>query len=185
MTLHLPDRRGARPETVGPAPHEQVSQIAPSNLQEELFGRVAALPGVIVGASFTSVPDSRGFHLEPDSAVGPDVAFMARAAHAHDDAEMDHPGPDPETVDEVLRARTEFAHLHPERDGSLHVRLPGDIADAAEAAGWIERHPVVPHTLMVYGPRDEEELEVVWQIVLASYRFGRGEITGEHPAHAH
>ena len=31
-------------------------------------------------------------------------------------------------------------------------------------------------TPMIYGPRDAQELEVVWQLLLASYRFARGEM---------
>lgn len=43
-----------------------------------------------------------------------------------------------------------------------------------------ERHPlaasgVIPDTVvMVYGPRDEREIEIVWSILLTSYGFARG-----------
>jgi hypothetical protein len=28
--------------------------------------------------------------------------------------------------------------------------------------------------VMLYGPRDQEELETIWQLVESSYRFARG-----------
>ncbi len=134
-------------------PHQQLDQNAPAELQEELFERCRALPGVVVGRSHVSVPGARAFHLDPDLAGGSPDAFMRG---------------------------TEFAHLHPAYDGSLHLALPEDLARAVIGAGWGEHHPLVeqgvmPATqLMVYGPRDREELEVVWGIVEQSYAFARG-----------
>ena len=70
---------------------------------------------------------------------------------------------------------TEFAHLHPAYDGSLHLVLPEPVALRVIERGWGEFHPLVaqggmpPTNLMVFGPRDEAELEVVWPIVQASY----------------
>jgi phospholipase/carboxylesterase len=76
----------------------------------------------------------------------------------------------------------EFAHLHPPYDGSLHMRLPFDCIEGVLTKGWGELHPSAPRefapgkTVMVFGPRDEAELDVVWQILQASYAFavGRG-----------
>ena len=62
----------------------------------------------------------------------------------------------------------EFAHLHPPEDGSLHLTLPAPVADAAYAAGWGEPHPMTG-TPLIFGPRDEVELEVVWGLLRASY----------------
>ena len=75
---------------------------------------------------------------------------------------------------------TEFAHLHPPDDGSLHLVLPAKVAQEVVQKGWGELHPaarmgIIPATaVMVYGPRDERELEVVWLIVLAAYASARG-----------
>lgn len=134
-------------------PHQQLDQLAPVDLQEELFERASGLPGVRTGPSHVSVPGARAFHLEPSMARGEPHAFMRG---------------------------TEFAHLHPAYDGSLHLALPEDLASVVIEAGWGEHHPLVavgvmpPTQLMVYGPRDAEELEVVWQIVQASYVFASG-----------
>jgi hypothetical protein len=155
----LPNRTGPRPET-GPAmPHQQLTQNAPLALQEALFTRAAGLPGVQVGRSGVSVPGARAFLLEDGLAAGPPEAFMFG---------------------------TEFAHLHPPYDGSLHLALPAEAAAGLERKGWGELHPLArmgvmpPTTLMVFGPRDADELEVVWTIVQASHGFARG-LDAERP----
>jgi hypothetical protein len=154
----LPARQGERPRTNPNMPHTQISQQAPAEFQEALFQRIANLPGVIVGRSHVSVPGARAFHLSPESAAGPPEAFMIG---------------------------TEFAHLHPAHDGSLHVVLPEPLARLVIARGWGEFHPMVemgvapPTNLMIFGPRDAEELDLVGRIVEASYRNARGIAAGE------
>lgn len=70
----------------------------------------------------------------------------------------------------------EFAHLHPAPDLSLHIALPAPLAEAAVEAGWGEVHPVAlrgmipPTVLMLYAPRDDEELEIVVGLVAAAWR---------------
>ena len=62
----LPARRGTQPGVIGPSPHAQVSQNAPAELQEQLFTRMRALPGVRVGDTLVSVPGARALHLAPE-----------------------------------------------------------------------------------------------------------------------
>lgn len=146
--VDLPVRAGDRPQTNPHMPHQQVSQNAPAEMQEALFDRVAALPGVIVGRSHVSVPGARAFHLDAAHAGAGDDAFMLGS---------------------------EFAHLHPRYDGSLHLVLPEPLARAVIERGWGEFHPLVaqgvmpPTNLMVFGPRDDAELETIWRIVQAAY----------------
>ena len=134
-------------------PHQQVNENAPHALQEALFERCSGLAGVVVGRSHVSVPGARAFHLAAEQARGQPAAFMAE---------------------------TEFAHLHPPHDGSLHLMLPEVQARAVIDAGWGEFHPLViagvlpPTQLMVFGPRDSPELEVIWRIIQASYRAATG-----------
>jgi phospholipase/carboxylesterase len=116
-------------------------------MQEALFHRAAALPGVTVGDSLVSVPGARAFHLDPALARGPARAFQ--------------------------RGR-EFAHIHPVHDGSLHATLPPDVYQEVLDKGWGEPHPV-SGTLMLWGPRNEEELETVWTLVRASYAYATGD----------
>lgn len=135
-------------------PHQQLDQTAPAALQERLWRQMEALDGVRTGRSGVSLPESRAVHLDEQLAHGPKEAFMVG---------------------------TEFAHLHGRSDGSLHLMLPEPLAAEAITKGWAEPHPLArrgtaPATLvMVYGPRDDAELEVVWRLVEASYRFARGD----------
>ena len=149
----LPLRPGPRPRTRrrDGAAHAQLSQNAPVELQEKLFEWARALPGVVTGESLVSVSGARALFVDESLAEGPEEAFQAG---------------------------TEFAHIHPAHDGSLHVTLPALMVREVEDKGWGERHPVSP-SLMVYGPRDEFELEVVWRLLRASHRFAAGDIA-EH-----
>ncbi len=75
----------------------------------------------------------------------------------------------------------EFAHLHPPPDQSLHLTLPERRAREAIQAGWAEFHPLVeegrlpPTLVMVYAPRDDVEIEIVYGLVRESYQFARGQ----------
>ncbi len=73
----------------------------------------------------------------------------------------------------------EFAHLHPGHDGSLHLVLPIPLAHDALAKGWGVAHPLAgirlnPGMVMIFGPRDVPELDIVAGIVRASYRYAAG-----------
>jgi phospholipase/carboxylesterase len=70
----------------------------------------------------------------------------------------------------------EFAHLHPEFDGSLHVALPTHLAADVVAKGWGTPHPWAGSRLtagftLVFGPRDLAELEIVAAIVATSHAY--------------
>ncbi|HEX4814307.1 MAG TPA: luciferase family protein [Nonomuraea sp.] len=152
----LRERRGPRPKTNPEIPHQQLDQISPVELQEELWRRMSALDHVRVGASVVSLPETRALHVTAEYARGPAAAFV--------------------------RDSTEFAHLHGIFDGSLHMQLPEQDAAEVVAKGWGELHPVVldgrhpPTMVMVYGPRDEDELETVWALVSRSHAFATGRL---------
>lgn len=154
--LELASRPGKRPTTRPRIPHQQLNQLAPVALQEQLWERMIGLAHVQSGASGISLPDTRALHLDPAYANGPKEAYLPGAA------------------------RTEFAHLHGPRDGSLHVTLPRPLAADAIDKGRAELHPIArdgiapPTLVMVYGPRDDSDLEVVWQLVQASHGFAFG-----------
>ena len=143
----LPRRAGSRPDVSFTIPQQQLTQNSPAELQEELFARVSGLAGVTGGPSHISVPGARAFTL-PEG-TGPSDAYL------------------------VPQAR-EFAHLHPEYDGSLHVALPPALATDLVAKGWGVPHMwagtrLTPGFVMVFGPRDREELEVVTGVLAASH----------------
>ncbi|GAA0296372.1 hypothetical protein GCM10010302_38830 [Streptomyces polychromogenes] len=144
--LTLTPREGAAPKVFGPAPHGQGSQISPIMLQEELWGRMRALPYVYMAPTLVSVPHARSLFLPEGVGTGPAEAFQ--------------------------RGR-EWAHIHPHHDGSLHLTLPKEAEEDVIAAGWGVHHPVQAVTL-VYGPRTYAELETVWKIIQFSYRYAVG-----------
>jgi phospholipase/carboxylesterase len=157
----LPVRQGTVPTVSWRIPQQQESDNSPEQLQEQLFARVAALPGVRTGGSAISVPGARGFVIDP----APDAPFDAF----------------------LVPQVGEFAHLHPDYDGSLHLALPPALAADAVAKGW-----AVPHMLagirlargmvLVFGPRDATELDVVAGIVGASHAYATGRTASETTA---
>lgn len=155
-TLSLPKRPGPRPTAGFETPHQQLDQIAPTRLQEGLWQRMIRLSDVHAGPSDISAADTRALHLDPSVAHGPPEAFLPTRG-------------------------TEFAHLHGPADGSLHVHLPEQAAHDAIEAGWAELHPIArsglipPVLVMVYGPCDQDGLDVVWRLVELSYQFALGD----------
>ena len=148
----LPQRRGPRPAVHAFIPQSQTTQQSPVAMQEKLHARLVQLEGVTSRPSVISVPGARAFTLSP--ATGPQDAFIVASAG-------------------------EFAHLHPAPDGSLHVALPLALAADAVAAGWAVAHPlagirVTPGMVLVFGPRDDEELDVVSAIVATSHGWASG-----------
>lgn len=151
LRIRLPHRPGPRPATdrptpERPGPHGQTSQNALPLLQDELMRRMSSLPGVRVGPSRVSVPGARALHLDVALALGPREAFQ--------------------------RGR-EYAHLHAVHDGSLHRTLDPVLYQQGLASGWGEPHPI-SGTMMVWRPRNEEELEMIWSLVIASYEYAVG-----------
>ncbi len=149
----LPLREGARPRTTPTNPHTQLDQQpTDARLVAELARRAFSLPGVVEEPSGISVPGARALVLAPSEPAGPPEAFL---------------------IDR------EFAHIHPDPDNSLHAMLPTETVADAIAAGWAEPHPVAlrglipPTAVMLYAPRDEEELDVIERLVRASHAFAR------------
>jgi hypothetical protein len=140
----IPTRIGRAPLVSTRGRIEQITQSAPVELQQVLLQLAGALPGVRIGPSHICVAGSRACHLAPTIAVGPAQAFFSG---------------------------TEFGHMHPLYDGSLHLNLPDRLAERVLAAGWgAGAEPGA--SILVYGPRDEDELDIVWQLLLAAYRHG-------------
>lgn len=152
----LPPRRGTPPVTTSVNPHRQLTQNAPLRMYKQLAERIFALHDIEEGPSLVSVPGARALWLTKEPRRVEPLAFMAER---------------------------EFAHLHPPDDGSLHLTLPPRWREEALAKGWAEPHlagmvALMPSSdVMVYGPRDEQELDVVYNLVLLSYQFAKGETT--------
>lgn len=155
LQIDLPQRAGDRPETTDTNPHSQVSQQPSQALYDELADRMFGFPDVVERPSRVSIPGTRSMVLKDGVDTGPEEAFLSGR---------------------------EFCHLHAPDDGSIHMALPEEIVRLAIDRGWAENHPVaeqglLPKTIvLVYGPRDSDELETVFELVTASYRFATGQI---------
>jgi hypothetical protein len=154
VEMTLPRREGPRPSTTTTTPHTQIDQqpVDPAAVRE-LAARAFALPDVEERPSAISVPGARALWLREGVPAGPREAFMIGR---------------------------EFAHLHPAPDFSLHLALPPTWVEHVLAQGWGELHPVakmglIPATIvMIYAPRNAQELEVVGQILSVSHGFASG-----------
>lgn len=154
--LRLRRRQGERPRTTATNPHTQLDQQPhDGGIADELARRLFLLEDVEGRPSGISVPGARALWLaEPPASGSPEAFLVGR----------------------------EFAHLHPPPDRSLHAMLPLAVADEAVRAGWAEPHPValaglIPRTaVMIYAPRDDDELDVVERLVGESHAFARADV---------
>ncbi|KAJ7178575.1 hypothetical protein C8R43DRAFT_973818 [Mycena crocata] len=154
------ERRGVRPTTGWHCvPHRQIDRLPSKDIAQRLDAIFEK--HVAANQTLVQVVTSPHERIHPGMVIHPDIASP------HNDAEQ---------------ALREIAHVHP-ADHSLHVVLsPADCKTVIEL-GWAERHPIsgvsriipVPNTyLLVYAPRDEEELEVVERILVASIGYMTG-----------
>src|SRR5579864_5990515 len=137
--LELPSRPGPRPRTRLSLPHIQLDQWPPAWIAQELAERSLRIPHVRSKQSRMASPSSLALCLPDSVAGGPPDAFID-----------DH----------------EFCFLHALPEACVHLTLPCSLRDRVIQLGWAEQHPaakvgVMPPTLvMVYGPRDSEELDI-------------------------
>lgn len=147
----LAQRAGQRPATTAKIPHSQVDQQpADDRFLTAVLDEAGSWPDVVRGSSGISVEGAQALSLVDGVPGGPAEAFMVGR---------------------------EFCHGHAQGDFSLHLTLPLDVAAASEEAGWAEPHFLVltgrlPAThVMVYAPRDDDEVAVVTDLVRRSYEF--------------
>jgi len=143
--LEIERRIGERPVTNPQPPQLQVTEQSPREIYDALnawafdtFDLVREEPTRI------SVPTARALWLDENVDARPDV-FMPPAGSR------------------------EFAHTH--EDGSMHLMLDSDGERCVIDAGWGELHPYHHRgvkEILVYAPRNADELETVKLIVQAS-----------------
>ncbi|MEM7086617.1 MAG: hypothetical protein AAF489_10570 [Bacteroidota bacterium] len=157
MTLDsMPIRNGVRPKTTDTNPHTQLTQQPEdTSYIKVLMDWAFTLGHIEKRPSAVSVPGAVAMCMENDHTCDSCNAFMAG---------------------------TEFAHFHPHPDYSMHLGLPKKDAELVIVNGWGEWHPLIekgylpPNIIMLYAPRDEEELEVSKFILKRSYDFAQGKI---------
>lgn len=152
MVIDSP-RRGPRPLVSTEGPQRQLDQRASPELWGRLVAGVFALDGVVEGHSQVSPKSSRAVFL-----VGQELARAPETSLFPD-------------------GRLEPVHLHGVDDTSVHLVLPAERGARLTELSWAEPHQYEDFgtEFMVYGPRDETELEVVVTIVEESLAYARGD----------
>ncbi|MEM9051751.1 MAG: hypothetical protein AAGC47_06835 [Bacteroidota bacterium] len=153
---NLPKRVGEKPQTTNTNPHTQLDQ-QPEDLVyiNALSDWAFKLNHIERQPSRISVPGAVAMCMEHDHTCKSCNAFMVG---------------------------TEFAHFHPDPDYSLHLGLTEEDAEIFIEKGWGEWHPMIkrgilpPNIIMLYAPRNEEELEVSKFILGRSYAYAKGEL---------
>lgn len=144
-------RPGPRPETSSEGPHRQLTQQSSPELWGRLVFEALRLPHVVEGRSSVSPVSSRALLF--DDLVVPRIPSVSLASD----------GP------------LEPAHLHGVDDTSIHLCLPAERAAEVCELGWGELHQYGDYgtEIMVYGPRDDAELDVVVGVIRESLAFAR------------
>jgi hypothetical protein len=146
----LINRTDARPLTAKTGPHRHLSEQAPPSLWGELVAMAFAIDGVRQGHSTVSMADSM-------AALLPDLP-------------QNH-GP----WSLAVGGYVEPFHIHGVRDTSIHAVLPSDLAAEVVVKRWGEAHTYAEFDtqVMIYAPRNSEELIPVLELLKASVAFAR------------
>ncbi|MEM7195492.1 MAG: hypothetical protein AAF402_11110 [Pseudomonadota bacterium] len=152
-SFELTERFGPKPNTTSSIPHSQIDQHGSDEIVDKLHEWAFALPDVQNEHSAISVPGARALVMHQNCSCN-QAAFMIGR---------------------------EFAHIHPHPDnGSMHLMLSAEDAHEVVYKGWGEDHFLVtlghfPKGLvMVFSPRDKDELETIKIILNRSYQFATG-----------
>lgn len=148
----LPMRIGESPEIGKVPPQLQFTDKSPREIYHKLHDWMfSTFPKVRKEPTRISVPSSIAMWLDENEKVG------------HIDAFMPPPG------------SREFTHLHV--DGSIHTVLGTAVENEILAKQWGVRHMYYNQgvkEVLVYAPRNEEELEILKKVVTKSYEYASG-----------
>ncbi len=133
-------------------PQTQLSQQSSPALWGQLVARTFELDSVVEGHSQVSPASSR-------------AVFLADMVEEHSSETSLAPGKLLEPV-----------HLHGVHDTSVHLCLPAKRGAELTELGWGEPHQFEDFgtEFMIYGPRNEVELEFVVSFIGESVSFARG-----------
>jgi len=157
VSFKLSHRDGNPPEIGKVPPQLQFSDHGPDSIRFELKNwAFSTFPNVMEHDTQISVPTSRALWLHE----------KIRAAHI--DAFMPPKG------------SREFTHLH--KDGSFHTVVSSVVENEILAKKWGVRHMYYNQgvkEMLVYAPRDQDELIVAKRIIIESYRYASGDLKSE------
>ncbi len=153
-SFELPFRAGEAP-TIGEQPPQlQFSDLGPDSIKLALIEwAFSSFPNVREHETMISVKESRALWLDEG------------IQEAHVDAFMPPAG------------SREFCHLH--QDGSVHAVVNIPIEQQIVNKKWGVRHMYYDRgvkEMLVYAPRNEDELTVMKRIIVESYRYASGDL---------
>lgn len=150
----LPIREGCPPQIGQQPPQLQYSDLGPEQIRLALKSWAFSIfPNVQEHDTLISVPSSRALWLDPNVQA------------AHEDAFMPPPN------------SREFCHLH--EDGSFHAVVDVSVEDEILNKGWGARHMYYDRgvkEVLVYAPRNVDELVVAKKVITESYRYASGDM---------
>ena len=150
--LILPAREGEAPEVGQVPPQLQFSDKSPRDIYQKFHDWMfSTFPKVREEPTRISVPTSIAMWLDENEDAGHTDAFMP------------------------TEGSREFTHLH--LDGSIHTVVATEVEDEILNKNWGVRHMYYDRgvkEVLVYAPRNEEELEVLKSVVTKSYEYATG-----------
>lgn len=152
--FNLPERQGEPPEVGQVPPQLQFSDKSPRDIYKKYHDWMfSAFPKVRKEATRISVSTSIAMWLDENEEVAHTDAFVPP-----------HGG-------------REFTHLH--LDGSIHTVVATEIEDEIIAKKWGVRHMYYDRgvkEVLIYAPRNEEELKLIKAIVTKSFEYATGKV---------
>ena len=144
-------KSGIRPKTSDTGPHSQTSDQSAPELWGRLIAEAIKLPHVVEGKSAVSPISSRALLFD-------DLTQITKP-----ETSLTQTGP------------LEPVHIHGVHDTSIHLCLPKDRAQEICELGWGEPHKFAEYDteIMIYGPRDSSELQVIIGLIQESIDFAR------------
>jgi len=151
--FNLPMRQGDAPEIGQVPPQLQFSDKSPRDIYQKYHDdwMFNTFPKVRKEPTRISVSTSIAMWLDENENVGHIDAFMPPSGGR------------------------EFTHIH--LDGSFHTVVATDIENEIIEKKWGVRHMYYDRgvkEVLVYAPRNEEEIEIVKTIVIKSYEYATG-----------
>ncbi len=146
----LPVRNGERPSTSVNGGHKQISDQASPALWGELMYQVFSRPEIYQGKTHTQCADSFAlFYVDKILTRYPNCSLADQ------------------------RDQLEPVHIHGVFDTSLHLILELNHARQVCKQGWGEPNPHCTNEqeIMVYGPRDEFEFQIVLELISDSLNY--------------
>jgi hypothetical protein len=148
----LIERIGQAPQIGQTPPQLQFSDKSPRDIYQKFHDWMfSTFPKVRKEPTRISVPTSIAMWLDENEDVGHIDAFMPPSGGR------------------------EFTHIH--LDGSFHTVVSADVENEIITKKWGVRHMYYDQgvkEVLVYAPRNKEEIEIVKTIVIKSYEYATG-----------